>query len=75
MIELPEHRDVDHRTPTISLEEQQTMADRLGNRLTVTWLSDHRVNIRSSSWVGTIRLTQDLRVRVVPKLAGDSWVC
>ncbi|MCV7071050.1 hypothetical protein H7H73_12055 [Mycobacterium rufum] len=48
------------------------MADRLGNRLTVTWLSDHRVNIRSSSWVGTIRLTQDLRVRVVPKLAGDS---
>lgn len=72
MIELPEHRDVEHRTATISLEEQQMMADRLGNRLTVTWLSDHRVNIRSSSWVGTIGLAQDLRVRVVPKLAGDS---
>ncbi len=72
MIELPEHTSITSRTPTISVEQQEKMAQHLGNRLAVTWLSDGRVQLRSSSWVGSVSLTPSLRVRVIPKLAGNS---
>ena len=72
MIELPEHTSRECSIPTtISVEHQAEMASRLGNRLAVTWLSNARVQIRSSSWVGSIHLTPELRVRVLPKLAGN----
>jgi 5-methylcytosine-specific restriction enzyme subunit McrC len=72
MIELPEHFTEIAETPTIPVEQQEQMASVLGNRLGIAWLSDKRVQIRSSSWVGSIHLTQELRVRVIPKLAGNS---
>lgn len=71
MIELVEHTDRTFLHPAIPVEEQQRIAANLGNRLEVSWLSDDRVTVRSSSWVGTVALTQDLQVRVAPKLAGD----
>lgn len=72
MIELPEHTSKSCTSPAISLTQQELIANHLGNRLSVNWLSDDRVQIRSSSWVGTIQLTPDLHIRVVPKLAGSS---
>ncbi|KQY07955.1 hypothetical protein ASD37_08240 [Mycobacterium sp. Root135] len=72
MIELPEHDTEISETTTIPVDQQEQMANVLGNRLGITWLSDKRVQIRSSSWVGSIHLTQDLQVRVIPKLAGNS---
>ena len=72
MIELPEHKTEYGSASTIPIEQQERMATHLGDRLTVIWLSNQRVQIRSSSWVGSIHLTPDLHVRVVPKLAGNS---
>lgn len=72
MIELAEHSGETRSAPTIPLEMQEQMSRALGNRLNVTWLSGGRVNVRSSSWVGSVRLTPELHVRVVPKLADGS---
>ena len=72
MIEIPEHFTEIVSTPTILVEQQEQMAKVLGKRLATDWLSDRRVQIRSSSWVGSIHLTRELQVRVVPKLAGSS---
>lgn len=72
MIELPEHKTEYGSASTIPIEQQERMAAHLGDRLTITWLSNQRVQIRSSSWVGSIHLAPDLRVRVVPKLTGNS---
>lgn len=71
MIEIAEHTDLTCSLPAIPVEEQERIAEDLGNRLTVVWLSGDRVTVRASSWVGTVALTPDLRVRVVPKLAGN----
>lgn len=72
MIELAEHSSETCSATTLSVEQQEQMSGQLGNRLGVTWLSNGRVQIRASSWVGSLRLTPDLHVRVVPKLAGNS---
>ncbi|MCX5042427.1 McrC family protein [Aldersonia sp. NBC_00410] len=71
MIELAEHCTETCSLAPISVEGQERMTSVLGNRLSVGWLSTDRVQIRSSSWVGSVNLTPELRVRVVPKLAGN----
>ncbi|MYR07758.1 hypothetical protein GTV32_16260 [Gordonia sp. SID5947] len=44
----------------------------LGNKLSISWLSNDRVEVRASSYVGSVDLSPGLRVRVVPKLAGGN---
>lgn len=72
MIELSEYSTASGDLAPISLDAQERMGRALGNKLSVAWLSDDRVEVRSTSCVGTVDLTPDLRVRVVPKLAGGN---
>jgi len=68
---LSEYSDceVDHEPP--SPVERTALERELGQRLELTWLASARLRIRSSSWVGVVRLPDGTSVRVVPKLAGD----
>ncbi|WJG11398.1 hypothetical protein PWF70_12125 [Gordonia sp. Swx-4] len=72
MIELTEYSRELISLPSISLDDQERMSQALGSKLAVEWLSDERVEVRATSFVGSVDLTPDLRVRVVPKLAGGS---
>lgn len=72
MIELPEWSTATHSLAPISVDAQEHMTRTLGSRVGVSWLSDDRVRISSTSWVGTAQLTSGLHIRVAPKLAGDS---
>ncbi|MEE4025053.1 hypothetical protein V1Y59_18355 [Gordonia sp. PKS22-38] len=72
MIELSEHSSGTHALPAVPVADQVRLAESLGNRLTVKWLSNDRVEVRSASWVGSVRLSSELHVRVVPKLAGGN---
>jgi 5-methylcytosine-specific restriction endonuclease McrBC regulatory subunit McrC len=64
-----EEREVDHPPP--SLRVREALDRELGRRLELTWLAEGRLRIRTSSWVGVVRLPDGRSVRVVPKLAGD----
>ncbi|MDS1116637.1 hypothetical protein RD149_23090 [Gordonia westfalica] len=72
MIEITEYSRETVALPPISLEDQERMRQALGGKLAVAWLSDDRVELRATSFVGSIHLTPDLRVRVIPKLAGGN---
>ncbi len=62
-------REVDHVAP--SARDRAALDQALGQRLQLTWLADDRLRIKSSSWVGVVRLPDGTTVRIVPKLAGD----
>lgn len=72
MIEVTEYSRELISLPPISLDDQERMRQALGSKLAVDWLSDERIEIRATSFVGSVDLTPDLRVRVIPKLAGGS---
>ena len=62
-------REVDHVAP--SARDRAALDQALGQRLQLTWLAGDRLRIKSSSWVGVVRLPDGTTVRIVPKLAGD----
>ncbi len=64
-----DEREVHHPPP--SLRAREALDRELGRRLQLTWLADDRLRIRTSSWVGIVRLPDGTPVRIVPKLAGD----
>ncbi|MGY1621047.1 McrC family protein [Geodermatophilus sp. SYSU D00965] len=64
-----DEREVHHPPP--SLRAREALDRELGRRLQLTWLADDRLRIRTSSWVGVVRLSDGTPIRVVPKLAGD----
>lgn len=72
MIEISEYSTGTSDLAPLALDEQERLRQALGNRLSVSWLSDDRVEVRATSFVGSIDLTPDLRVRINPKLAGGS---
>src|SRR4051794_13526334 len=63
------HCEIDHEAP--SPVEREALERELGQRQELTWLASSRLRIRSSSWVGVVRLPDGTTVRIVPKLAGD----
>lgn len=73
MIELPEYATVfADDQPAPDAQRQEQISRDLGARLGVQWLAGGHVAVKASSWVGTIDLTPDLSVRVIPKLAGNN---
>lgn len=64
-----DEREVHHPAPAVRIRE--ALDQELGRRLQLTWLADDRLQIRTTSWVGVVRLPDGTPVRVVPKLAGD----
>jgi 5-methylcytosine-specific restriction enzyme subunit McrC len=62
-------REVDHAAP--GARDRAALDQALGQRLQLTWLAGDRLRIKSSSWVGVVRLPDGTTVRIVPKLAGD----
>ncbi|MDY7103737.1 MAG: hypothetical protein S0880_21350 [Actinomycetota bacterium] len=46
------------------------LAEDAGGKLDLTWLHDGRLQVRSTSWVGTVRLS-GATIRVVPKYVGE----
>ncbi|UCZ63361.1 McrC family protein [Mycolicibacterium phocaicum] len=53
------------------LAEKLSSVGEFDARLDVRWLVDGRVEVKASSWVGTVRFS-GLEIRVVPKLVGGS---
>jgi 5-methylcytosine-specific restriction enzyme subunit McrC len=68
---LTEYDECEVHHPPPSLRVRKALDRELGRRLQLTWLADDRLRIRTSSWVGVVRLPDATSVRVVPKLAGD----
>ncbi|UCZ90704.1 McrC family protein [Gordonia sp. WA4-43] len=71
-LELPEYGAIIAQHPPILIDQQERITADLGKKLSVRWLSNDRVEVKATSWVGTVQLTDSLRVRVIPKLAGGS---
>lgn len=67
-----ESRRVLSASPTsedVALAERLAAAGDIDARLEVRWLSDGRIDMRASSWVGVVRFSS-VEIRVVPKLVG-----
>ena len=50
---------------------REKLARSLAGRVDLTWLADDQLKIVTKDYVGVLRVTNELSVRITPKYAGD----